>query len=417
MTAEAYGKTYSDYPVASDLPTVSLANIGDTFAVREILFPLTSAGKGYSEGVEMFVEKRLTSKLYGQGNLSFSRTRHAGLDGVLRPGSFDYPFVFNLLGGYRLSPAWELSARLSFLSGRPFTPYDQAASSLQRRGVYDLTRVNAERAPDYGRVDIRVDRTFTVAGQPLNLFFGVQNVTNRRNFASYTWNRRTNSQQFGEQQGIFPILGLRLAVLNTMRRVTAATCFIGVLLMSMATLRAGPAQASLRVGDRLPMLRGQFLSGRDAELPRASSGKVALVAMGFTYRSRFPVEAWGTWYRATIGSRTDVTFFEVPMIGGLSTLGRWFIDRGMRSGTPVELHEHVITVYGGTGDWKRRLSHSAEHEDDAYLIVLDGDGVVRWLHHGGFDQARADDLQRLLTSLADGHRTMADRDLADGSEP
>jgi hypothetical protein len=207
VTAEAYRKTYSDYPVASDLPTVSLANIGDTFAVREILFPLSNAGKGYSGGVEVFVEKRLSSKLYGQGNLSFSRTRHAGLDGVLRPGSFDYPFVFNLLGGYRLSPAWELSARMSWLSGRPFTPYDQAASTEQRRGVYDLTRVNAERAPDYGRVDIRVDRTFIVGGQPLNVFAGVQNVANRRNFASYNWNRRTNSQQFGDQQGIFPILG------------------------------------------------------------------------------------------------------------------------------------------------------------------------------------------------------------------
>jgi hypothetical protein len=208
VTAEAYRKSYTDYPVASDLPTVSLANIGDTFAVREILFPLTSAGEGYSQGVELFVQKRLTSKLYGQGNLSFSRTRHAGLDRVLRPGSFDYPFVFNLVGGYRLSPEWELSARLSFLSGRPFTPYDQAVSTQQRRGVYDLTRVNAERAPDYGRVDLRVDRTFIVGGQPLNVFAGVQNVTNRRNFASYNWNRRTNTQQFGEQQGIFPILGL-----------------------------------------------------------------------------------------------------------------------------------------------------------------------------------------------------------------
>ena len=208
VTAEAYRKTYTDYPVASDLPTVSLANIGDTFDVREILFPLTSAGEGYAQGVEFFVEQRLTTKLYGQGNLSLSRTQHAGLDRVLRPGSFDYPFVFNLVGGYRLSPAWEFSARLAFLSGRPFTPYDQAVSTAQRRGVYDLARVNAERAPDYGRVDIRVDRTLAVGGQPLNIFLGVQNLTNRRNFASYSWNRRTNTQQFGEQQGIFPILGL-----------------------------------------------------------------------------------------------------------------------------------------------------------------------------------------------------------------
>ncbi len=196
-----------------------------------------------------------------------------------------------------------------------------------------------------------------------------------------------------------------------MSRIIVAGCFIGVLVMSMTTLQADPIPESLRVGGRLPVLKGQFLSGRDAELPLASSGKVTLVAMGFTYKSRFPVEAWGSWYRATIGSRTDVTFFEVPMIGGAATLGRWFIDRGMRSGTPAELHEHVITVYGGTGDWKKRVAYSAEREDDAYLIVLDKDGVVQWLHHGGFEQARADELQALLTSLADGRPTVADDDL------
>jgi hypothetical protein len=197
-----------------------------------------------------------------------------------------------------------------------------------------------------------------------------------------------------------------------MSRVLATAIVIGVIGMSTAALRAGPAPASLRVGDRLPMLQGQFLSGRDAELPRAAAGKVALVAVGFTYKSRFPVEAWADWYRMTTGSRTDVTLFEVPMIGGLATIGRWFIDRGMRNGTPVELHNQVITVYGGTGAWKQRLSYSRGHEDDAYLIVLDRDGVVQWLHHGKFDQARADDLRGLLTSLADGPTTMAGHDTA-----
>ena len=101
----------------------------------------------------------------------------------------------------------------------------------------------------------------------------------------------------------------------------------------------------------------------------------------------------------TIGSTTDVTFFEVPMIGGLGTLGRWFIDRGMRKGTPIELHDHVITVYGGTADWKQRLAFLPAYEDDAYLVVLDREGVVRWLHHGGFDTSRADELKALLASL------------------
>ena len=62
--------------------------------------------------------------------------------------------------------------------------------------------------------------------------------------------------------------------------------------MSIATLRAGRVQESLRVGDPLPELKGQLLTGRDAALPQASAGNVTLLAMGFTYQSRFPVEAW-----------------------------------------------------------------------------------------------------------------------------
>jgi hypothetical protein len=199
-----------------------------------------------------------------------------------------------------------------------------------------------------------------------------------------------------------------------MSRITPAVCLLGLLVMSMATLRAGRVQELLRIGDPLPTLEGQLLTGRDAALPQAASGKVALVAIGFTYQSRVPVEAWADWYRRTIGSRADVALFEVPMIGGVARLGRWFIDRGMRSGTPVDLHDQVLTVYGGTDVWKRRLSHSPEHKDDAYLIVVDREGVVRWLHHGAFDQSRSDELDALLTSLAGGPRAEAGHERAHG---
>ena len=207
VTLEAYRKNYRHYPVAIEYPSLSLANIGDTFNVRETLFPMTSQGRGRADGVELFVEKQLTSKLYGQANLAFARARHAGLDDVLRPGSFDYPRVLNISGGYRLTPKLDVSTRVSWLSGRPYTPYDVALSTAQRREVYDLARVNALRAPDYFRLDLRVDRTFSLAGEPFVLFGGVQNLTNRRNFAGYEWNRRTNAEEFTEQQGIFPILG------------------------------------------------------------------------------------------------------------------------------------------------------------------------------------------------------------------
>jgi len=209
FTAEIYRKEYRDYPVSSQIPALSLANIGDTFAIRDILFPMVSAGRGQATGIELFAErKESVARWYGQANLSFSRVRHAGLDGVLRPGSFDYPIVANVVGGYRLSPRWDVSTRLSFLSGRPFTPFDIAQSTAQRRAVNDLTRVNAGRAPDYFRADLRVDRRFVVAGREVSVFAGVQNLTNRRNVAGYTWDRRQNTIRVNDQLGVFPILGL-----------------------------------------------------------------------------------------------------------------------------------------------------------------------------------------------------------------
>ncbi|MGE3276502.1 MAG: TonB-dependent receptor [Vicinamibacterales bacterium] len=207
FTVEGYRKDYADYPVARQFPSLSLANIGDTFNTREILFPLTSAGTGRATGVEAFAEKKDTGgRWYGQANLAVSRTRHAGLDGVLRPGSFDYPVVANAVGGIRTG-RWQFSARLAYLAGRPYTPFDTAASTEQRRGIYDLSMVNGERSPDYFRLDLRADRTLTVAGRTLNLFIGVQNVTGRKNWAGLQWNRRLNQPVVNEQLGVFPILG------------------------------------------------------------------------------------------------------------------------------------------------------------------------------------------------------------------
>ena len=208
FTIEGYRKNYKDYPVAIQFPQISFANVGDTFDVRDILYPMTSAGRGEAQGIEFFVEKKFTDKWFGQANLAFQRTRHAGLDGKRRPGAFDYPVIFNLIGGRRLSSKWEVAGRFAYLDGRPFTPFDQELSTQQRRGIFDLSRVNAERAPDFYRLDLRFDRTFTVNDKPLIVFFGFQNITNRNNFNGIEWSRRLNRQTFEDGNGLFPLFGL-----------------------------------------------------------------------------------------------------------------------------------------------------------------------------------------------------------------
>ena len=115
-----------------------------------------------------------------------------------------------------------------------------------------------------------------------------------------------------------------------------------------------------------------------------------MLALGFTYNSRFPVEAWIGRFRKDFGSNPQVTFYEIPMIGGMARMGKWFIDSGMRKGTPKSDQENVITVYGDTDSWKQRMGY--ESPDAAYLVLLDKHGVVRWRSSGAFNEGAYKDL-------------------------
>jgi hypothetical protein len=207
FSVELYKKNYSDYPVSSQFPTLSLANIGDTFDEGQSLMPLVTAGHGFAEGIEFFASHR-AERWNGQLSVAWSRTWQAGLDGILRPSSFDSPIIVNFLAGRRLFRNWAASGRFTYRSGRPYTPFNSALSQQEGYGIFDLTRVDADRAPAYVRLDVRVDRTWMVHKKPLTLFFGAQNLTNRQNLLIYTWNRITNKQTALNQEGFFPVFGL-----------------------------------------------------------------------------------------------------------------------------------------------------------------------------------------------------------------
>jgi hypothetical protein len=162
-------------------------------------------------------------------------------------------------------------------------------------------------------------------------------------------------------------------------------------------LMASSAIPVLSPGQPMPTLKGEFLTGRQAILPEAASGRVTLLALGFTYKSRFAVEAWVGRFRKDFGARPQVTFYEIPMIGGMARLGKWFIDSGMRRGTPSKDHENVITVYGGTEPWKQRVGFQSP--EAAYLILLDQRGIVRWRHNGAFDEEAYQALSAQVSAL------------------
>ncbi len=190
VSLEGFYKRYGDYPVSASDPRVSLANLGGDYGVVGAE-PLRSDGRGRAYGVELSAQKRLTSRFYGLGAYTLAWSAFSGGDGVYRPSAWDVRHALSLVGGARLG-AWEVGTRLTAQSGRPFTPFDLAASAVEyaisRRGVPDLDRLNAERTPAYARWDVRVDRRFAL-GRRVNgvVYVDVQNVLGRENVFGFEY--------------------------------------------------------------------------------------------------------------------------------------------------------------------------------------------------------------------------------------
>jgi hypothetical protein len=73
----------------------------------------------------MASRRSFTPSIPGQANLSISSTKYWGLDGIRRPGSFDYPVMMNAVVGYKPTKKWGISGAFRFMTGRPYTPFNE----------------------------------------------------------------------------------------------------------------------------------------------------------------------------------------------------------------------------------------------------------------------------------------------------
>lgn len=216
---EGYQKRYSDMPTATEYPSVTLQDMPDLLGEQFVWFPMSSAGSGVSSGVEMSGVAHSSSRFMMRGSVAYSRTVSAGLDRKMRPSNYDLLWILNLVSNVQVGRGLDISGRYGFATGRPYTPYDIHDSILQNRPIYDLTSVNAARAPFYGRMDIQISKDVSVRRSHLEIYAGVDNVLNRSNFLTYAWmplyrDRRSTAGLVPvkelSQMPIFPNFGIRM---------------------------------------------------------------------------------------------------------------------------------------------------------------------------------------------------------------
>jgi len=184
ISIEGFYKIYSKYPFLLN-DSISLANLGGNFGVigNE---PAASVSNGRSYGIELLIQQKLSTSVYGILSYTFVRSEFGNKGGKLVPSAWDNRHILNITAGKKIKKNWEVGFKFRLLGGSPYTPYDKNLSAIKsiwdvtQQGILDWDRLNQERNPLSHGLDIRVDKKWFFKTWLLNVYVDVQNIYNFR---------------------------------------------------------------------------------------------------------------------------------------------------------------------------------------------------------------------------------------------
>lgn len=165
-----------------------------------------------------------------------------------------------------------------------------------------------------------------------------------------------------------------------------------------ATLwQSAPAQT-------IPPVHGTTFSGASVNLPDDLPGKAGVLVIGFTQGSRDAVTQWGKRLANDYDATPSVLYYEMPMLASVPKLLRGFVTGRIRSAVSERGKPHFVPLNDHEAEWKT-LAHF-QSPDDAYLLVVDGRGMVLWQTRGpATDAAYAALKQRVAVAQAQAAST------------
>ena len=128
---------------------------------------------------------------------------------------------------------------------------------------------------------------------------------------------------------------------------------------------------------RIPELHATALSGERIDLPQALRGHTAVLILGFSQSSRNAVTLWSRALAEDFRNSPTVLYFELPVVAGIPRLLRGMVIGRMKSDVPTQAQPRFVPVADREGEWKSAAGYSRQTpEDQAYLLVVDGSGVI-----------------------------------------
>jgi len=213
LKVETYYQRLYHVPVSTDPnSTFSAINYEDGFTTDT----LVNKGTGRNYGVELTVEKFLTNDFYFLFTSSLYDSKYKALDGVARNTRFNGNYIFNFLAGkeFRVgrSKANMIGTNLKFLwaGGNRYTPVDLAASQQKGYPVLFQDQAFALQADDYFRTDVRISYRKNKPKASYVLSLDIQNLTNRLNVHSQSYDRAKGEIVTNHLPGMVPVLNYRI---------------------------------------------------------------------------------------------------------------------------------------------------------------------------------------------------------------
>lgn len=152
------------------------------------------------------------------------------------------------------------------------------------------------------------------------------------------------------------------------------------------------------IGQDFPAVVGESLAGARIDLPLRGGPCVLLV--GYAQDAQFDADRW---IYGLLQAKPDASVLELPTIPGLfPRVASGWIDSGMRSGIPKEDWNSVVTLYG-FGASKIVDFTGNEKPRNIRVLLLDGEGRVRWFHDRGFSAAKLLELDQAIRATPRGN--------------
>ncbi len=145
-----------------------------------------------------------------------------------------------------------------------------------------------------------------------------------------------------------------------------------VLLMSSTATRAQNV--------RIPQTHGTTLANTPIALPDDLHGRVGVLVLGFSKSSGDVCKGWGQRLAESYRDSHEVAYYQMPILESAPKLIRGMVVKSIRSGVPEAEQQHFFPVFSDEAAWQKVTRYG--NAEDAYVLVVDAQGIVRWQTSG-----------------------------------